>query len=80
MSAWEEVAVELLGDSRTVTGLRRGASLLVAPDEGVAEGDLLQIDGETFCQVTSVRDAEHGGQAVSRLELHEMPADGDILS
>lgn len=80
MDSWDEVTVELLGESRSVTGLRRGASLLVARSEGVAEGDLLQIDGEIFCQVTSVQEADHGGEPMSRLELYEMPADGDILS
>lgn len=80
MDAWEEVTVELLGEGRTVTGLRRGANLLVARGEGVAEGDLLQIAGEIFCQVTSVQEVDHGGDPMSRLELYEMPADGDILS
>lgn len=80
MDAWDEVIVELLGESRTVTGLRRGKLLLVARGEGVSEGDLLQIDGEIFCQVTSVEATDHGGEPMSRLELYEMPADGDILS
>lgn len=80
MHAWEEVTVELLGEGRTVTGLRQGASLLLARSEGVAEGDLLQIEGEIFCQVTSVEEVDHGGKPMSRLELYEMPADGDILS
>jgi hypothetical protein len=80
MDAWEEVTVELLGEGRTVTGLRRGATVLVARGEGVAEGDLLQIGGEVFCQVTSVQEIDHGGAPMSRLELYEMPADGDILS
>lgn len=80
MDAWEEVTVELLGEGRTVTGLRKGASLLVARGEGVAEGDLLQIEGEIFCQVTDAREIDHGGERMSRLELYELPADGDILS
>lgn len=80
MVAWEEVTVELLGESRTVTGLRQGERLLLARAEGVSEGDLLQIDGEVFCQVTSVEGVEHGGEPMDRLELYEMPADGDILS
>lgn len=80
MDAWDEVTVELLGESRTVTGLRRGKRLLVAPGEEVSEGDLLQIDGEIFCQVTAVDETDHGGQPMTRLELYEMPADGDILT
>lgn len=80
MDAWREVTVELLGQGRTVTGLRKGTHLLIAPGEGVAEGDLLQIGGEVFCQVTSVEDVEHDGEPMRRLDLYEMPADGDILS
>lgn len=79
MDAWEEVTVELIGQSKTVTGLREGTRLLVAPDEEVSEGDLVQIDGEVFCQVTAVEEVDHQGQPMRRLELYEMPADGDIL-
>lgn len=80
MDDWDEVTVELLGESRTVTGLRRGKRLLVAPGEEVSEGDLLQIDGEIFCQVTAAEETDHRGEPMTLLELYEMPADGDILS
>lgn len=79
MQAWEEVTVELLGESRTVTGLRRGSLLLLARDAGVREGDLVQVGGEAFCQVTSVEEVDRDGEPMHRLELYEMPADGDIL-
>lgn len=80
MEAWNEVTVELIGEGRTVTGLRRGKVLLVARGESVSAGDLVHVDGEAFCQVRSVEDTEYGGEPMARLELHEMPADGDILS